>query len=87
MTCHISNAVQPAPVVQARQKKRMMFGEQHLARFGSMTARQGADLAQAAGQQPFPTEQDLHPQVSFGACQGLATCRDSRTYQGKSLWY
>lgn len=31
---------------QARQKKRMMFGDQHLARFGSMTGKQGADVAQ-----------------------------------------
>lgn len=32
--------------LQARQKKRMMFGDQHLARFGSMTSKQGGDVAQ-----------------------------------------
>ena len=30
-------------VIQARQKKKMMFGEQHLVRFGSMSKPAGSD--------------------------------------------
>ncbi len=39
--------------VQARQKKKMMFGEQHLVRFGSMTKPAGTDiLGEGEGEDP-----------------------------------
>ena len=47
----------------------MMFGDQHLARFGSMSGKQGAELAQ----QLAAPEEDQQPQVRPTNARGPVT--------------